>query len=95
MPGDPRDQRKVATLENDPANLVFEEWIKLREAQGWSREAAYTELMIAREALLTARGSSEAQLEQPLSADVPPSEARQGEFNDQSFKLAACRHARN
>jgi len=57
MPGDPRDQRNVATSENDPANLVFEEWIKLREAQGWTREAAYTELMIAREALLTARDS--------------------------------------
>jgi hypothetical protein len=62
MPGDPRDHKRsfenVATSENDPANLVFEEWIKLREAQGWTREAAYTELMIAREALLTARGSS-------------------------------------
>jgi len=54
MPGDPRDQRNVATSENDPANLVFEEWIKLREDQGWTREAAYTELMIARGALLTA-----------------------------------------
>ena len=58
MPGDPRDQRNVATSEKDPANLVFEEWIKLREDQGWTREAAYTELMIAREALLTARGVS-------------------------------------
>ena len=49
MPGDPRDHKRsfenVATSENDPANLVFEEWIKLREAQGWTREAAYTELM--------------------------------------------------
>jgi hypothetical protein len=62
MPGDPRDHKRsvenLATSENDPANLVFEEWIKLREDQGWTREAAYTELMIAREALLTARGSS-------------------------------------
>jgi hypothetical protein len=57
MPGDPRDQRNVATSEDDPANLVFEEWIKLREAQGWTREAVSTELMIAREALLTARDS--------------------------------------
>jgi hypothetical protein len=62
MPGDPRDHKRsfqnAANSENDPADRVFEEWIKHREAQGWTREAAYTELMIAREALLTARGSS-------------------------------------
>ena len=58
MPGDPRGHKrsfkKVLTSENDPANRVFEEWIKLREAQGWTKEAAFTELMIARGALLTA-----------------------------------------
>ena len=57
MPGDPREHKsvkKVVTSENDPANRVFEEWIKLREAQGWTREAAFTELMITRGALLTA-----------------------------------------
>ena len=62
MPDDPRDHQQsiknVDPSENDPANRSFEEWIKIREAQGWTREAAYTELMIAREALLTARGSS-------------------------------------
>jgi hypothetical protein len=62
MPDDPRDHERSFTnavsSEDHPANRVFEEWIKLREAQGWSSEAAYTELMIAREALLTARGSS-------------------------------------
>ena len=49
MPGDPKDHKrsfkKVVTSENDPANRVFEEWIKLREAQGWTREAAFTELI--------------------------------------------------
>ena len=58
MAGDARDSKRsfknLAPSENDPANRVFEEWIKLREAQGWTREAAYTELMIARGALLTA-----------------------------------------
>ena len=58
MPGDPRDYKrsfkKVVTSENDPANRVFEEWIKLREAQGWTREAAFTELYIASTALATA-----------------------------------------
>jgi len=62
MPGDPRDHKRslqnAANAENDPAGRVFEEWIKLREAQGWTKEAAYTELMVAREALLTARHSS-------------------------------------
>jgi len=58
MPGDTRDHKRsfenTPTSENDPANRVFEEWIKLREAQGWTREAAYTELMMARGALLSA-----------------------------------------
>ena len=58
MPGDPSDHRRSfedATSETNPANLVFEEWITLREAQGWTREAAYTELMIERGAILSAR----------------------------------------
>jgi hypothetical protein len=62
MPGDPRDHKRsfknVATSENDPATLVLEQWIKLREPQGWTREAAITELNIARAALLSARGSA-------------------------------------
>jgi hypothetical protein len=62
MPDDPRDHQQsiknVDPSENDPANRSFEEWIKIREAQGWTREAAFTELMIARGALLTARGSA-------------------------------------
>ena len=59
MPGDPRDHERSFTnavsSEDDPANRVFEEWIKLRVAQGWTREAAFTELMIARQALSTVR----------------------------------------
>jgi hypothetical protein len=58
MPGDPRDHKRsfqnAANSENDPADRVFEDWIKLREAQGWTREAAFAELMIARGALLAA-----------------------------------------
>lgn len=58
MPGDPRDHKRTfqnaANSEKDPADRVFEEWIKLREDQGWTREAAYTELMMARGALLSA-----------------------------------------
>ena len=57
MPGDARDKRsfkRIVASENDPANRVYDEWIKLREAQGWTREADFAELMIARGALLTA-----------------------------------------
>ena len=58
MAGDAKNSKRsfktLAPSENDPANRVFDEWVKLREAQGWTREAAYTELMIARGALLTA-----------------------------------------
>ena len=62
MPGDPRNHKRSfkneVASENDRANLVYEEWIKLREAQGWTREAAIAELNMARAALLTARGSA-------------------------------------
>ena len=49
-----RSFQNTANSENDPADRIFEEWIKLREAQGWTREAAFAELMIARGALLDA-----------------------------------------
>ena len=59
MAGDAKDSKRsfktLAPSENDPANRVFDEWVKLREAQGWTREAAFTELMIARQALSTVR----------------------------------------
>ena len=32
--------QELGPFKNDAANRVFEEWIKLREAQGWTREAA-------------------------------------------------------
>ena len=38
MAGDAKDSKRsfknLAPSENDPANRVFDEWVKLREAQG-------------------------------------------------------------
>jgi len=47
MPGDPRDHKRsfenFVPPENDPTTQFLEEWIRLRESQGWTREAAVTE----------------------------------------------------
>ena len=56
MPRDPRDHKRsfenVVPLQNDPTTAFLEEWIRLRESQGWTREAAITEINGAAGALL-------------------------------------------
>jgi hypothetical protein len=47
MTDDPKDL--------DAAAEILERWIKFREGQGWTREAAKAELAVAAQALLMAQ----------------------------------------
>lgn len=46
MTSDPKD--------DDPLAKIIEQWIKFRESQGWTREAAMAEFAAAAQALLMA-----------------------------------------
>ena len=51
---DPKDQKPSVHQKEEPAAKFIEHWLKIREAQGWPREAATTELNTAAAALLAA-----------------------------------------
>jgi hypothetical protein len=53
------DEPRKRQPENDPLADFLEEWVRLREAQGWTREAAIADLNSAADALRAAEAQSD------------------------------------
>jgi hypothetical protein len=53
------DEPRKRQPENDPVADLIEEWLRLREAQGWTREAAIADWNNAAEALRAAEVQSD------------------------------------